>query len=166
MLGAPSKAGTITILCAATVVAACEKRMIPSFEQVELHRSGHQSLVITNLANRTILLLPTTPGQKNIEIPSSGQWTIQFTVVTSVSRDHDGIDIAGSKHNDVEAVDRVRYLTLNGADWVLTAGPPEDSWEHRLFFGDCWFSGTAPPGSHNLEIASPPVSAVPIHICP
>ena len=166
MLGASSTRVAIILLAAASVVVACSERTIRSFDKVELHRSAGQSLVVTNLTDDTIHVVPASPGVPNIEIIAGGHWTMHFMVVTSASRDGDGAVIAGSKHNDIDPVSGTRYLTMIGEDWVLTAGPREDPWEHELFFGKCWFTGPTGPGSHRLKVAAPPIPGLPVEICP
>ena len=166
MLIASSSRVTIISLAAAVLVVACGELTIPSFDQVEQHRSAEQSLVVANATDDTIEVVPASPGAPVIEIPSGDQWTVRFTVVTRASLDGGGAVVAGSEHNDIEPVGGARYLTSTGEDWVLTAGPRGDPWEHALFFGECWITGPAASASHRLDVAAPPTFGLPVELCP
>ena len=165
MLGASSTRILVILLTASTVVVSC-KRTITPFDSVELHRSARQTLVVKNLTDDTIHVVPANAGVRNVEILPGNHWTVHFTVVTTASRDSGGTIIAGSAHNDVEPANATRYFTLVGQDWVLTAGPRDDRWEHELFFGECWFTGAAGLGLHQLEVEGPPIPGQPLEVCP
>ena len=164
MLGASSTRVMIILLTASTLVVSC-KRITP-FDRVVLHRSAGQTLVVKNLTDDTIHVVPANAGVRNVEILPGDHWTVHFTVVTTASRDSGGTVIAGSAHNDLEPANVTRYFTLVGEDWVLTAGPRDDRWEHELLFGQCWFTGAAAPGFHHLEVAGPPIPGRPLEVCP
>lgn len=109
---------------------------------------------------------PANSNEPSVEIPPGGQWTMQFIVITVANRDDHGTLIAGSEHNKVQQFDGKRYLSARGVDWVLTAGPQGDPWQHELSFGSCWFLGGAATGSHLLDIAEAPAQGLPVEICP
>ena len=155
------------IVFVATLLAGCGcLRTIPHFDQVEVHRSGTQSLILASATGQSVHLVPAVPNEPTVEIPPDGQRTLRFVVVTTESRDDNGAAISGANHNRIEPAGGTRFLTSYGADWVLIAGPLPDPWRHELFFGDCWFPAPARAATHRLEVSGPPVPGLPIHICP
>ena len=164
LVASPVKAG-FSAVAAASVVSACWHTIPPFIEQVQ-HRSDHQSLVVVNSTGEPIYVVPAGSGMPNVEIADGSEWTMQFSVVTVASLDDEGIQIDGSQYNRVEPLGGADWLTLQGVDWVLTAGPSGEQWEHELYFGECWFTKPAGAGSHRLEVAMQPGEGEPVSLCP
>ena len=166
MLDACPTRAIVVLLAVATIIVGCSDRVIPGFSKVELHRSATQTLIVNNLTDSTIHIASSDAGTSSIAIMSGNDWTTDFIVVTRADRDNSRNIIAGSEQNFIESIDSIRYFGLMGEDWVITAGPPGESWEHALFLGQCWFTGPAEARSHRLEVSTLPVKGLPIEICP
>ena len=166
MLAELSKRTVLNLMLAATIVSSCCFVTIPEFHDKELHRSGNQMLIVTNLTDEAIYAVPESSERISMEIPSRGRWKTQFIVVTFNSLDEKGELINGSEYNIVKSVGSTQYFTRMGVDWALTAGPSDDPWQHELSFGACWVAKPAEAGSHVLEVVGPPSEGLPVNLCP
>lgn len=131
---------TVILLAMMISVVGCGRRDIPPFPEVELHRSAPQSLIVKNLTERTIHIIPDNNGGSSVSISSGKDWTTHFSVVTNASLSESGVVVAGSERNNIEPIGNTRYLTLFGEDWVLKAGPLGESWEHGMFLANAGLS--------------------------
>ena len=160
------QAAAVLWVVVAFVGVGCDQPDIPPFSKSERHRSATQTLIVANLTESAIRVIPTAADAASITIEVGKERPLEFIVVTRFDQDSAGAIIAGSEQNHIESTNGISYFRVSGEDWVLSAGPVEESWEHALFFGQCWFNQPAEALTHRLEVSASPMEGFPVEICP
>ena len=158
-----------------TALSACNG-VVSNVDQLVLHNSKPQTLVLQNGGDRPLLVQAQTGVGPPLPVAAGGSVSIKFEVlsVIQIAVPEGGTRfrvIDGTSRNIVEATNPSGYLRQTGGDAILRIGPagaPAD--EHRLSLKNCpnggWEKGPAPGHERTIDIARPPLPGVPSRICP
>ena len=166
---------TTTATLVITALAACAHE-IPNPDQLELHRSAPQTLVLQNGGDRPLVVQPQTVGKAPLTVPQGGTARIGFEVlsVVHIELSKGGTRfrvVDGTSRNIIDRTDPAGYLKQTGSDATLRIGATDalpDEW--RFALSGCprggWEGRPAPARDHAIDLANPPLPGVPSRICP
>ncbi len=157
------------------MLAACSHE-IPNPDQLELHRSAAQTLVLRNSGDGALIVQPQVEGLAPLTVPNGGAAQIRFEVLSVVQiKILEGSTrfrvVKGTGRNIVDDTDPVGYLKQSDIDASLRIGAVDAlPSEWRFSLSECpqggWEKRPAPIREHVIDIANPLLPGVPSRICP
>ena len=161
---------------AAVALAACHHSVVPNYDQLELHRSSAQALVLLNGGDSPLLVQPQGDGDGPLTIPAGGTVRIGFEVLSVIEIEvpEGGTrfqTVEGTARNIVENTAPAGYLSQTDIDATLRVGEADALPEKRRFAlagcpGGGWEAGPAGGRDHSFDLAVPPLPGIPWRLCP